>query len=130
MPVREYTSFSTSDTPLVTTAETVVATVVVPSVPGPGSTIVVEAHCQLTVGTGTTSITPRIRRGSTTAGTLVGEANAQGVSGAAGSTEDVGLTVDDTPGEVVNQSYVLTVQQGAATGNGTSVQAEIHATVL
>jgi hypothetical protein len=129
MPVSVYSTYSATDVNVPTTAETVVATIVVPSTPNSSSVVTVEASCQLTVGTATTSITPRLRRGSTVAGALIGEADPLGVSGAAGSTEDVALSVDDTPGEVVNQSYVLTVQQAAATGAGTSVQAEIKATV-
>lgn len=128
MPTTVYSGFATADVSLVTTAETVVATVTVPSTPNPGATVTIEGHCQLTVGTGTTALTPRIRRGGLT-GALVGEGNALGVSGAAGSTEEVDLTVDDQPGEVVNQVYVLTVAQTGATANGTDVQSEIEATV-
>lgn len=128
MPTNVYSGFATADVTVTTTAETVVATVTVPSTPNAGAVVTIEGHCQLSVGAGTTALTPRIRRGSVT-GALVGEGNALAVSGAAGSAEEVDLTVDDTPGEVVNQVYVLTVVQTGATGNGTDVQSEIEATV-
>lgn len=125
-----YDSPVTADTPIVTTTETVAATVVVPAVPGPGARIKLTGFAQVTAGTATTALTMRIRRGTDATGTLVGEGNPIQGGVAAGSTSEVVLEVTDTPaGEVAQQSYVVTVQQTAATANGSIVQASLRATV-
>lgn len=120
----------TTDTPLVTTAETVVATLSGVSTPRPGIKVVISGWCQVTTGTATTALTPRIRRGTAITDTLVGEANADQVQAAAGSTENADIMVEDSPGEVAGQSYVLTIQQTAATGNGSCIQASLTADVV
>jgi hypothetical protein len=125
-----YSSFVTSAVTVTTTTETVVATVVVPATPSGGGKVVIDGWCQLTLGTGTTAVTPRIRRGTTITGTLIGVATATGAAQTAITTEDIEIHVDDTPGEAVNISYVLTVQQTGAGANGSAVQAEIKATVV
>lgn len=126
---RRYSAPVTADTPLVTTAETVVATVVVPSVPRANVKVQIKGYAQLTTGTNTTAVTPRIRRGTDATGTLVGEANAEQVKAAAGSTEEFSIMVEDAPGEVANQSYVLTLAQTAASANGSALQGYIQADV-
>jgi len=122
-----YTSSVTADTAVTTTTETVVATLSGVNAPGPGATIRLTGTVQMTYGTATTAMTPRIRRGTDATGTLVGEGNP--LTGAAGNTAPTTLEVVDTPGEVANQSYVLTVQQTAATGNGSVLQATLNAIV-
>lgn len=112
---------------LVTTAETVVTTLLGISTDGLNQTVNIDASGEVTAGTGTTSIQVRIRRGTTAAGTQVGVT--QNLTVAAGNKVGFALQVGDVPGEVVGQQYVLTIQQVAATGNGTVDQASIQAIV-
>jgi hypothetical protein len=121
---------TTSDTALVTTAETIVATVTGVTVPRPGTKVILTGVCQVTTGTNTTALTPRIRRGAAITDTLVGEANPQQIATAAGNTETVEYMAEDTPGEVFNQTYVLTVQQTAASANGSALVADLKAEVI
>lgn len=120
---------ATADTTITTTTETVVATLTGVTVPRPGSKVVLSGMAQVTTGGSTTALTPRIRRGSAITDTLVGEATPNQVQAAAGSTETVTIDTEDTPGEVHNQTYVLTVQQTAAAANGSALQASLTATV-
>lgn len=125
-----YNGLVVADTTIVTTAETVAATVAGVSTPRPGLKVVITAIVQVTTGGSTTALTPRIRRGTAITDPLVGEANAQQVAAAAGSTETVEIMVEDFPGEVAGQSYVVTVQQTAAAANGAIVQADIRVDVV
>lgn len=115
-----------ADTPLVTVAETVVATVSGIVTPRAVS-IIVKAWAQLVTGTATTAVTPRIRRGTDATGVLVGEGNPVTLGAAAGGTEDFEIDVVDPAQDVSGSSYVLTLQQTAATGNGSCLQAQISA---
>lgn len=105
----------TGDTVLVTTAETVVATLPGVSNQSVDGIIRLDGLAQVSGGTNTTFATLRIRRASLT-GTLIGEADAATLTGAAQGT--FGIMAEDTPGEVAGVSYVLTVQLTAASANG------------
>jgi hypothetical protein len=129
MLLSEYAATVTADTTLVTTAETVLATLVIPSTPGPGTPVNIRGWAQITLGTGTTAVTMRVRRGADATGTLIGEANPEQIFTAAGSTESHSIEVRDAPGELANQSYVLTVAQTGASANGSVLQAKLEATV-
>lgn len=117
---------STADVTLVTTAETVVATLSGVNTGGKRD-VALRGWAQVTTGVGTTALTPRIRRGTTVGGTLIGEANPEQVEAAAGSTEESSTEVTDAGVELGGASYVLTIQQTAATGNGTALQASLEA---
>lgn len=121
---------ATTDTTITTTTETVVATLTGVTVSRPGSKVVLSGMAQVTTGGSTTALTPRIRRGSAITDTLVGEGNPNQVQAAAGSTETVTVDTEDTPGEVHNQTYVLTVTQTAAAANGSALQASLTATTV
>lgn len=127
--VNRVSALVTADTSIVTTAETVLATVGKIDTPGPGMRVDLHGLVQLLVGTGTTGVTLRIRRGTDATGTLIGEANAETAGFTAGSTTAFVIDVVDTPGELAGASYVLTVVQTGASGNGTASQAELEATV-
>lgn len=118
---------STTDVTLTTTSETVVATLNGVSTGGRRD-IHLRGWAQVTTGAATTALTARIRRGTTVGGTLIGEVAAEQVAAAAGSTEEVEAEAVDAGVELGGASYVLTVQQTAATGNGTALQASIEAT--
>lgn len=129
MALRTYDNRVTSDQTVVTTAETVVATISNLATYKPGEPINLRGEVQMTMGTATTAITLRIRRDSVT-GTVVGEGNPEQIETAAGSTEDHDYQTNDVfSGEVANQTYVLTVQQTAATGNGSVLYAYLEAEV-
>ena len=126
---RVYNSDVSADTTLLTTAETVVATLGGVSVARPGESVRLHGEATVTTGTATTALALRLRRDSLT-GVQVGETITDQVEAAAGSTEthDI-VATDPAPGELAGASYVLTVSQTAATGNGSAVHASLEATV-
>jgi len=127
--LRQYNSEASTDVPLVTTAETVVATVNGISTGQAGVAIRLRAMAQLTTGANTTGVIPRIRRDSLT-GTVINEANTVTIGAAAGGTEQFDMDSDDPlAGEVANQTYVFTLQQVAASANGSALYAYIQADV-
>lgn len=117
-----------SSTPvtLTTTAETVVATSNGVSTVSDQDQVAITGWAQLTLGTGTTSVTPRIRRGTSVSGTLVGTGNP--INGTAGQTIVESFLTEDTPGLVAGQQYVFTLQQTGATANGSALQSSIDVT--
>lgn len=130
MGLIQFSSPATTDVPVVTTAETVIAGPVFASNYGPGNRVTIKGWVQFTPGTATTGLTFRVRKSIDATGTVVGEGNLEIVEGAAGSTEDHTFETEDRPsGEIVSQPYVLTVTQTAATANGTAVQGRLEATV-
>lgn len=129
MAVRKLSAYVSADTSLVTTAETVVATLTGVGTNQPGQTVALRGVYQITLGASTTAVTTRVRRDSLT-GALVGEANVEQISTAAASTEEHVIEVEEVaPGEFSGRTYVLTVQQTAATGNGSVLQAELAAEI-
>lgn len=129
MPVRRASTTVAANTTLTTTTETEVAELSAPAPSQAGQRVTIAGWCQLTTGAGTTTVTPRIRRGTDTGGTLIGEGNPVTIGAAAGGTEVFSITVDDTPGELSSLSYVLTLQQAGATGNGTALLASLIAEI-
>jgi hypothetical protein len=129
MAVRRSSSYVEADVTLVTTSETVLATLTGVSTSQPGQTVGLTGRYRLTTGAATTTVTSRIRRDSLT-GTVVGESTAENVYAAAGSTEGHELYVEESsPGEFAGRTYVLTAQQAGASGNGTAVNAALVAEV-
>lgn len=112
-----------------TTAETVLATVNVGSTNGAQVQVTLEGLVVLTTGTATTGVTVRLRRGTDATGTVVATTGVETAIGAAGSTDPYPIQAVDTPGDVGGQSYALTVQQAAATGNGSVTFASLNAAV-
>lgn len=126
--LNSYVSPASTATNVPTTTETVVASLTIPSVPGPGIPVSLTGTVHLTTGTGTTSVTLRVRRGGLT-GSVVATAPADTAIGAAGSTDPYTIQAPDAPPESVNLVYVLTVQQAGASGAGTGVLGVLSATV-
>jgi ABC-type glycerol-3-phosphate transport system substrate-binding protein len=114
----------TTDVPLVTTAETVVVTSPVRNTPRDEAEVLVICWTQLTTGASTTTVTPRVRRGSTATGTLVGEANAVTLGAAAGSTEQF-IAVVSEQRAATSLEYSCTLQQASASGNGSALHGAI-----
>lgn len=127
--LRRASTYNTTDTTLTTTSEAVVATLSTVSTNRPGQTVSLRGAFTLTTGVGTSALTIRVREDSLT-GTVIGEAPVDAVEAAAGSVETHDVYVEDSdPGEVQNKTYVLTVQQTGATGNGTVSSASLEAEI-
>jgi hypothetical protein len=125
MAVRQFQAQNNSTQTVTTTTETVVLTLPSISTANAGETVEISGAVDFTAGTAATFVTPRVRRGTGITGTVVGDADPITVT--AGATSQVTFSVADNPGEVAGQPYVLTLQQTAATGNGSALhsQAEI-----
>lgn len=80
-------------------------------------TIELHGIVNITTGTTATAVTVRVRRGTTIAGTQIGADIT--TPAAAGVRTAIPLEAFDTPGELVNGSYVVTVVEVGATANGT-----------
>ena len=92
--------------------------------------VVVIGYAEVTLGTGTTAITPRIRRGTAITDTLVTEANALQIQTAAASSEHYSMTaMEQVTGEFCT-AYSFTLQQTAASANGTVLAAGICVIVI
>lgn len=116
MTTQTFSAQALTDVTVTTTTETVALTLPSISTPGAGSQVTIDGALTMTYGTGATAVTVRVRRGTGITGTVVGEGNPLTVS--AGNTSEQTFSVVDTPGEVAGQAYVVTVQQTAATANG------------
>lgn len=79
--------------------------------------VLITGIIAITPGTSATAITVKIRRGTTTAGVEVGTADSQ--TGSATAPRIIPFHVEDQPGEVAGQSYVITVTETSATADGT-----------
>lgn len=83
------------------------------------------AWAQLTTGTGTTSVNPKIRKGTAITDTLITESNIVTIGAAAGSNEQyMAVAMEQLTSEQVAQ-YLFTLTQAGASGNGTVLQAGI-----
>lgn len=115
---------TTADVAVTTTVDTIVATLTGISTDRADARVDINAWIQLSPGAAATAATLTIRR-TNAAGALVGEANSVVV--VAANQIAIGISVQDMPGEVTNQTYVLLVQQAAATADGSVRQSEIEA---
>ena len=113
-----------------TTSETVIVTSPKLTLPFHTCRTIVLAWGQLTTGTGTTAVTPRIRRGTTNGDPLVGEANGEQVKVAAGNTEPFFICVSEALEGKESVQYCFTLAQTGATADGTCVQAAILTLIL
>jgi type IV pilus biogenesis protein CpaD/CtpE len=116
---------NTGTTSIPTTTETVVATLGGISTQSADAVVLLEGYLQIASGAATTALTVNIRRGSLT-GAIVAVSEVD--VALASSNYGVGVQVNDAPGEVASQVYVLTVTQTAATGNGSVTYASLSAT--
>lgn len=127
MPGYTISTENSDDQTITTTTETVIATLTGVSTSGPGRTVRLKGEVKMTTGTATTALTPRIRRDSLT-GAITHDATPEQVEVAAGLVESHDIVTGDTlAGEVFNATYVLTIQQTAATADGTVHYAYLEA---
>lgn len=111
-----------ASTSLVTTAETAVVTTTPVQVGGGSAGAWLSGDVQVTVGAGTTNMTVRCRFGSGTGGALVDTAITVPVT--AGNTISLPFNFFDLSNaneQAGGTQYTITLQQTAATGNGTTV---------
>jgi hypothetical protein len=127
--VEKTVSGSLTNVTVTTTSETQVGTARVP-VPLATCRVLIKAWLVLTLGTGTTAVTTRIRRGIGLTGTQLNDATAEAIKTAAGSTEpfcaQAILDVQDADAVEVT----LSVQQTAASANGTVTEFVLQVEVL
>ena len=121
---------SATDVTITTTTETVIISSGAVILPFNTALVLIKAWAQLTTGAATTTVTPRIRRGTAVGGALVGEANAITIGAVAGSNEQFLIMAMEGRSGEQSVEYSLTLQQAAATGNGTVLQAGIEVEVL
>ena len=120
----------TTNVTLTTTSETVIISSGRVPVPSQTCLVLIKAWAQLTNGTGTTAVTPRIRRGPTTSGTLVSEANAETIKTAAAGTEPYTMMATEQRNNEESVEYSFTLQQTGASADGTALQAGIEVEIL
>lgn len=114
---RQYENQLSGTVNVVTTGETVALVTPPVSTTFGSDTIDIEGKANLTTGASTTAVVFRCRRGNGITGTVVGVAETDTI--AAGASETHPFQFTDNPGDVAGQVYSLTVQQTAATANGT-----------
>jgi hypothetical protein len=115
---------------VVTTAETVLATSNLLSLPFPTAKCLIQGIVKITLSANVTAVTVRVRRGTTTSGTLVGTAQAQtgGVTASALTCIPfMALDENLTQGAV---QYVVTVECTGASANGSATEAIINSCLM
>lgn len=115
-------------TTLVTTAEAVVLTTPPLSLAVDNAQVLLFWYANVNTGTSTVGLNGRLRRGTSTTGAMVNIA--PGFSVGAGLQTAIPWCYIDSPGVVAGQQYSLTLQQVAATANGTVNDGCLMALVL
>jgi hypothetical protein len=110
-----------------TSAETVVATLSQISPDDTTPKIVLSGSCNVIGGTTATTVVVRIRRGTTTAGTLVSKALTSPLAAAA-SLAVLIEALDQVTEESASLAYVMTIEQPSASANPKVTGAVLSAT--
>lgn len=118
------TNTQTGAQTVTTTSETVIATIVV-GTSGPND-VVMQAVCDLTLGASVTGVTLRVRRDSVT-GAVVGDPLLWTMPVATVPRATMPFAAVDPARDCAGATYVLTVTQAGATGNGTVNFAQLTA---
>ena len=119
IPLRVPTpAFSSSNTTITTTTETIAATITNVSTDF-GYRVVLNGWCVVTFGTNTTGVVMTIRRGASTSSPIVYQSGTISGGVAAASITPLDAAAVDTPGEVASQSYCMTVTVVGASANST-----------
>lgn len=109
---------------LVTTTETVVAVLpLLAEALAGGGGYLIFGDVNVLPGTAATGVNVRVRVGSTVAGAQVGVTDVHTVAAAA--QQNIAFFALDAAGPRAGNQYCVTVQQIAATGNGTIIDANI-----
>ncbi len=115
--------YSKDDVTITTTAEKAIISIKVNGV-RKGQHLLVKAWGQLVTGADTTAVAPKLKEGTLTSGTLITETVEETIKAAAGSIEPY-FIMATTNAFQDDPSYVFTLKQTDATGNGTVKQAAI-----
>lgn len=119
---------TTADITVVTTAEIVAATSEALAPPRAGVRALIKGYVELSTGVGTSAVTARIRRGTGITAPLVSEASTEGATAVEAATWVV--TAVETLGDLGTVTYVVTIQQTGASGNGIINNATIEVELL
>ena len=111
-----------------TGAETVIMTTPPLTLPLDSAQIFLFWYFLGNTGASTTVLTWRLRRGTTTGGTLINSGNGVGVTAAVNAT--LSGCYNDTPGAVAGQQYSWTLQGTSTAGAGTFLEGCMTAMVL
>jgi len=114
-PVNIVTYQNTTSQAITDANEHVVATLTIPEVPDPETTVSIEATLGILEGTNGTAVTLKIRRNSVS-GTQVGGSMVYTLAAAAYAA--VSIAADDVPGDVAQAVYVVTQLQTGCTAAG------------
>lgn len=114
---RQYSVETPGPINVVTTNETALQVTPPVSSQSGAESVWIEGQLDMTFGASTTAVTVRVRRGNGIIGVTVGDVEIP--TETAGNRAPIPYSVKDSPGEVANQLYTITVQQTAATANGT-----------
>lgn len=123
-------SYSSGNVAVPTTDETTLLQSGAVQVPVHTCIVHVRAWGQMTSGVNATGITARLRRGPDGGSSVVGEANVTTLAAAAGGNEQVFIEAVERRENVSSVAYELSVQQAAATGDGTFLQGLIEVEIL
>lgn len=118
-------NFSTAQVTLTTTTEAIVISAPEIAVVRPAVFAMVIGWGQLLIGTDTTHVTPRIRRGTAITDTLIGEATAEEIKTAVADREPFFIMVGEELSNAASVEYSFSLQQTVASANGTVDQAAI-----
>ena len=120
-------NFSTTDVTITTTTERVAITTPLLRVNRNSAIVMIAAWGQVLLGTAITTMTPRIRRGTTITSTLVSGEDAIAIQSAAATNAQYQMICFEqlTAEQIVQYSFTLT--QTTASADGTIVQAGIFA---
>ena len=98
-------------------AETVVLTIDGVNTTDVQRQVYIHGSLVIDPGTAATAVVVKVRRGTTVAGVEVGSTETQ--TAAAGLKRVIPFDATDIPGEVADESYVVTVTETSATADGT-----------
>lgn len=119
---RVYTATFSADVAIVTTGETVVATIVGIPVNLPAYKVTIFGWVELLIGTGGTAVTLRIRETDLIGGTAIGDATVITIGSVAGVNEVYSKVTSENRTVQGLLAYNMTVTVANATGNSTAVQ--------
>lgn len=119
---------NTASTTVTSTSETGVATGNFLNPPFGNAKAIVQAQVALTVGTGMTSVTLRLRRNPNGENVVVASSGA--ITAAAGNAVLLGLSAADVIPDGRAVQYQLTVTQAGGAGNGTASFASVAALLI
>lgn len=120
---REFSRSVTTDTTVVTTAETAAITSDAVTQSVDGEQITISGQIGYLTGTATTAVTIRVRQGTDLTGAVVGETLPVTI-GAALDTQ-IPFQFTTAPNGVVRQSYTVSIQATGASANGTIKSAAV-----